>query len=49
MTERLECGCSDGGVALTSENEPAPVEPDDDVEGFDNWDVFDAPESQAAA
>jgi hypothetical protein len=47
MTDRLECGCSDGGVALTSESEPVPAEPDDDVEGFDNWSIFDAPGGQA--
>lgn len=48
MTDRPECGCSDGGVALTSENEPVPA-PDDDTPGFDNWDIFDTPEGQAAA
>jgi hypothetical protein len=45
---RPSCGCCDGDVALTSESEPVQVEPDDDVEGFDNWSIFDTPEGQAA-
>jgi hypothetical protein len=42
------CGCGDTRIRGETQSEPAPVEPDDDVEGFDNWDIFDVSQGQAA-
>jgi hypothetical protein len=49
VTDRPDyCGCGDTRIRGETQSEPAPVEPDDDTPGYDNWAVFDSPEGQAA-
>jgi hypothetical protein len=51
MTSRAaeKCGCCDSDVALVPrQDEPVEPESDQDVPGFDNWEIFDVSQDQTA-